>query len=75
MITQWCLGSLGSEAAQNAAFCSKTAVNLHSGLLTAKTACRRASWRPRQPLDGSSGAQDGLRTGLLALKMASGRAS
>ena len=45
------------------------------GLLTPKTASRRASWRPRRPPDGPPGAQDGLPTGLLAPKTASPRAS
>ena len=41
------------------------------GLLAAKTASGRASWRPRQPPDGPPGAQDGLQTGFLARKTAS----
>ena len=48
---------------------------MHSGLLPPKTACGRASWRPRRPPDGPPGVQDGLRTGPLAPKTASGRAS
>ena len=41
------------------------------GLLAAKTASGRASWRPRQPPDGPPGAQDGLQTGFLERKTAS----
>ena len=41
------------------------------GLLAAKTASGQASWRTRQPPDGSPGAQDGLQTGFLARKTAS----
>ena len=53
---------------QNQHFAAKLQSNLYFGVLPAKTASGRASWRPRQPPDGSSGAQDVLRTGLLALK-------
>ena len=51
--------------------CAKPTISLE---LSAKSTIL-GSWRPRRPADGPPGAQDGLPTGLLAPKTASGRAS